>query len=551
LDPSRENAVLTDHRAPAGPDRRATAAVVALLALVCGCTDLDALRALAHGGDSGGPSPDDDDAGEDDAGPSDAGRDAAGRDSGPTPDGGPDAGDGQMPCELATFYRDADEDGLGNPTDTLQACEAPTGYVAVAGDCDDDCSTCVEGNLEICGNSIDDDCDAKLDEAPGTQANCSACGAACAGALACIANECEQPATRLVLGDGKSCAFVGALSSLDAYAAQCWGNNASNELRLGSATVNVQRPTDLPGGNFRDIAVGNDFVCTLDDASDAITCTGANGVMQLGDDDTALDTFTFMRAGTVAISAVFNQGCLLTNAGAVHCWGANFTGDRTGMGTAYPTRQLDLGGAAAAEVSAGNPIGCVRMTSGQVQCWGPLYAGDPWVPHLVPKEDVSPLSGVVQIVTNGAEGAPALHACARLDTGRVACWGVNVYGELGNGASGAVSFQEWAHIIQGDELADVIDVSVGAAHSCALASTGQVYCWGDSKSALGSGTDAVVTPTAIDGLNDVIEVASGASHNCARRRSGQVVCWGYNFHGELGDDTTAERTTVRNVYGMP
>ncbi len=39
---------------------------------------------------------------------------------------------------LSIWYLDADGDGYGVDTDSLEACFAPTGYVAVAGDCDDD-----------------------------------------------------------------------------------------------------------------------------------------------------------------------------------------------------------------------------------------------------------------------------------------------------------------------------------------------------------------------------------------------------------------------------
>jgi hypothetical protein len=40
-----------------------------------------------------------------------------------------------------TFYRDRDEDGYGRETKTEDACSAPSGYVDVAGDCNDDDAT--------------------------------------------------------------------------------------------------------------------------------------------------------------------------------------------------------------------------------------------------------------------------------------------------------------------------------------------------------------------------------------------------------------------------
>ncbi len=44
---------------------------------------------------------------------------------------------GDKPCTVQTFYFDRDEDGVGVESATVAQCEAPIGYVEVAGDCDD------------------------------------------------------------------------------------------------------------------------------------------------------------------------------------------------------------------------------------------------------------------------------------------------------------------------------------------------------------------------------------------------------------------------------
>src|SRR5690606_25508827 len=38
---------------------------------------------------------------------------------------------------MQTFYRDADSDGFGTEDDTIEACSPPSGYVSLAGDCND------------------------------------------------------------------------------------------------------------------------------------------------------------------------------------------------------------------------------------------------------------------------------------------------------------------------------------------------------------------------------------------------------------------------------
>ena len=67
----------------------------------------------------------------------DAGEDARVGDA--AVDGG-DAGvsdAGADSCVTQTFYRDRDDDGYGNNAEPIEACEAPTDYVAKGGDCRD------------------------------------------------------------------------------------------------------------------------------------------------------------------------------------------------------------------------------------------------------------------------------------------------------------------------------------------------------------------------------------------------------------------------------
>jgi len=62
-----------------------------------------------------------------------------------------------------TFYADTDEDGYGDASSTLDACEQPDGYTDNSDDCDDGAASVNPDADELC-NDIDDDCDASIDE---------------------------------------------------------------------------------------------------------------------------------------------------------------------------------------------------------------------------------------------------------------------------------------------------------------------------------------------------------------------------------------------------
>ena len=75
-----------------------------------------------------------------------------------------DADSGLDASTGGTFYMDADSDGFGDAGLTAQACDAPSGYVADATDCDDAASAVNPAAPEVC-NGLDDDCDGDTDDA--------------------------------------------------------------------------------------------------------------------------------------------------------------------------------------------------------------------------------------------------------------------------------------------------------------------------------------------------------------------------------------------------
>jgi len=65
---------------------------------------------------------------------------------------------GKCTCAYSTYYRDADNDTFGDPSDSIEACSAPAGYVTANTDCNDSSASVYPGATEIPDDGIDQNC---------------------------------------------------------------------------------------------------------------------------------------------------------------------------------------------------------------------------------------------------------------------------------------------------------------------------------------------------------------------------------------------------------
>jgi alpha-tubulin suppressor-like RCC1 family protein len=102
-----------------------------------------------------------------------------------------------------------------------------------------------------------------------------------------------------------------------------------------------------------------------------------------------------------------------------------------------------------------------------------------------------------------------------------------------------------------------VAVDAGAAFTCAVMNTGQVYCWGDNGSSQSGGTESkVASPKAVSEANgkllNVVQVALGESFGCALSSAGDVYCWGAGSSGQRGDGTTTSpRSYALQTLALP
>jgi alpha-tubulin suppressor-like RCC1 family protein len=208
------------------------------------------------------------------------------------------------------------------------------------------------------------------------------------------------------------------------------------------------------------------------------------------------------------------------------------------------------------ELDVGGRHACVVTAAGGAKCWGDNtngILGDGTSTGRAWASDVTGLaSGVATVAVSKAwDGLDpgVAHSCALMTSGAVHCWGDNSLGQLGIGTATGFSTTPAAPVLLGGTA---IAISAGWAHTCALMSDGGVRCWGaNARGQLGDGTTADrSTPVAVAGLTGMVQVAAGPSHTCSMAPAGTVKCWGANGNGALGNGTTNSSSVPVGVAGL-
>jgi alpha-tubulin suppressor-like RCC1 family protein len=126
---------------------------------------------------------------------------------------------------------------------------------------------------------------------------------------------------------------------------------------------------------------------------------------------------------------------------------------------------------------SGSRFTCAVTADGKVKCWGRNDAGqlgDGTTTQRTAPVDVLVSPGGAPLIGVSAIATGFDHACALMTSGQVKCWGVNYWGQLGDGTLDAHTTPvDVLSIPGGPPLIGVVAITSSSHHTCALMSTGE------------------------------------------------------------------------------
>jgi alpha-tubulin suppressor-like RCC1 family protein len=195
-------------------------------------------------------------------------------------------------------------------------------------------------------------------------------------------------------------------------------------------------------------------------------------------------------------------------------------------------------------VSVGTEHACATLEGGKLACWGLSRSGsfaDKSTGAFVPATILEAPSTV-----SGAALGEAV-TCGVSEAGSLFCVGNNREGVLGDPAATEVS-NRW--LTPTGLAAGVAALSVGPFGACAVSkASGEVLCWGSAESGVTLGQRSGA-PTRVALTDPVKSVSAGMMHACALHTNGTVSCWGNNELGALGNGTNAAAPAPVKVSGL-
>jgi alpha-tubulin suppressor-like RCC1 family protein len=363
---------------------------------------------------------------------------------------------------------------------------------------------------------------------------------------ACAGREQSATDSPAVSADGKEYVVAATVGRDHACAisstgkAYCWGIADRSLLGADVDSVTAGVPMRVAGNHrFTSIAAGDTFTCAID-ADGRAYCWGKGDNGELGGgklyDQARTPRSVAGDQQFTSITAGRQHACALDRTGAAWCWGSNEVDQLAdGSTTKYSQRPVRVAGGhhfSRISATAGATTTCGVTLEGNGVCWGSNANGQLGNGSTRASREPVQIAGLTNL--RDISAGPDV-TCAVSGDGGVYCWGSNRFGQLGIGAVEPSIPQPSGRIQTYERFASVV---AGPGKACALATTGQAYCWGsNADNLLNVDAKDVCTDKNLPCAQKPERVAGSVFRQLSIGSSGQVcgagrfefnpvICWG-------------------------
>ncbi len=203
----------------------------------------------------------------------------------------------------------------------------------------------------------------------------------------------------------------------------CWGWNSDGQTGQTAASPDfITAPKIVPGlTDVIEVGLGNLHTCARR-ANGSVWCWGTLFGPAYGQPPTPVSGID----SAVQLSVGRGHNCIVDEQTDVWCWGAGSKG-QLGQGTTddslVPVHVLS----GATFVRAGLESTCAVLVDGTTRCWG--YGQGLQSADFTAPTDVLGVAGVASVGLSGE------HGCILQEDQLIRCWGLNFYGQCGNGTN--------------------------------------------------------------------------------------------------------------------
>lgn len=316
-----------------------------------------------------------------------------------------------------------------------------------------------------------------------------------------------------------------------------WGSNVEGQLGLGSL-ISSDNPSKVENDNdWSTVSVGDNFSMVIKD-NGSLWAMGKNDFGELGDGSTSSKN-TPTQVGSdsdwESVSCGQNHVLALKTDGTLWSWGRNDWG-QLGLGnTSNQSSPIQIGSDSDwVHISTSSESSFALKTDGTMWSWG-RNGFDNGVLGYSSASDVitSP-----QQIGNDSDWkeveAGYRHALATKTNGTLWAWGINQFGQIGNGT---YSYQKLPNQIGSDT--DWGKANCGHMHSFAIKDNGTLWTWGNN--AFGQSNPSTTgnnnTPQQFNSDENWLAISGGETHTVSMKDDLTLRTWGNNYNGQLGGGT--------------